>query len=62
MTRKVDKGHSSEFDRFDRKQKKRQSIRGNHSKRKLSIYDEFGEEESEDFFPDQQYDGNDEMD
>lgn len=43
MTRKVDKGHSSDYDRFDRKQKKHHKPKGD-SKRRLSIYDEFDEE------------------
>lgn len=46
MKKKVDRHSSPEFDKFDRKQKKHTaSHKAKSSKHKLSIYDEFDDED-----------------
>lgn len=45
MKNKVTKKHSSELDKFDRKQKKHTDSKIKSSKHKLSIYDEFEDED-----------------
>ena len=45
MKNKVDKKNLPEFDKFDRKQKKHTSSKIKSSKHKLSIYDEFEDED-----------------
>lgn len=47
MTRKVNKNKFPEFDKFDRKQKKRANSKKKSSNPKLSIYTEFEEEDFE---------------
>jgi hypothetical protein len=45
MKRGVNKNSTPEFDKFDRKQKKKTSSKTKSSKRKMSIYDEFEDED-----------------
>lgn len=45
MKRGVNKNSTQEFDKFDRKQKKKASSKTKSSKRKMSIYDEFEDED-----------------
>jgi hypothetical protein len=49
MKRKEKKKNYPDLDRFDRKQKKRSGSKNKGSKRKLSIYDEFSDEELDDY-------------
>jgi hypothetical protein len=49
MKRKVNKKNYSEVDNFDRKQKRHSAKREKSSKRRLSIYDEFDEEDIDDY-------------
>lgn len=45
MKKKVNKNRLPELDRFDRKQKKNAGSRNKGSKHRLSIYDEFDDED-----------------
>lgn len=45
MKKKVNRREFSDLDKFDRKQHKHFSAKSKESKRKLSIYDEFSDEE-----------------
>lgn len=45
MKKKVNKGGYAETDKFDRKQKRHSGERSHSSKNKLSIYDEFEDED-----------------
>ncbi|WP_346854036.1 hypothetical protein [uncultured Draconibacterium sp.] len=47
MKKKVSKHASSELDKFDRKQSKHVAPKGKSSKGKLSIYDEFDEDDDD---------------
>jgi len=49
MKRKVNKKNYPEVDNFERKQKKHYSKRTKRPKRKLSIYDEFEDDELDDY-------------
>ena len=49
MKRKVTKKNYAEVDNFDRKQKKHSGKKDKSSKRKLTIYDEFDDEEPDDY-------------
>ena len=49
MKRGVNKNSTSEFDKFDRKQKKKASPKTKDFKRKMSIYDEFEDEDLSDY-------------
>lgn len=49
MKRKVNKKKSNEFDDFEGRQKKSASKRDKSSKRKLTIYDEFDDEDLDDY-------------
>ena len=49
MKRKVNKKNFIEADNFDRKQKKHLGKRDKSSKRRLTIYDEFDDEELVDY-------------
>lgn len=52
MKKKVNKSRSPELDKFDRKQKKSTGSRDKSSKQKLSIYDEFDDEDIIDYSSD----------
>ena len=60
MKRKVNKKNYSEADSFDGKPKKQVAKRDKNSKRRLSIYDEFDDEDLDDYSSD--YDDFDEED
>ena len=47
MKHKVNKKNRPDLDKFDRKQKVHSNSRNKESKRRLSIYDEFNDEEDE---------------
>jgi hypothetical protein len=49
MKRKVNKKNYPEVDNFERKQKKHFSRKAKRPKRKLSIYDEFEDDELDDY-------------
>ncbi len=49
MKRKVNKKNYTEADNFDGKPKKQSSKRDKSSKRRLSIYDEFDDEDLDDY-------------
>jgi hypothetical protein len=49
MKRKVNKKNFSEVDNFDGKPKKQMPQRDKSSKRRLSIYDEFDDEDLDDY-------------
>jgi len=49
MKRKVNKKNFTEADNFERKQKKQVGKRDKSSKRRLTIYDEFEDEDLEDY-------------
>jgi hypothetical protein len=49
MKRGVNKNSTPEFDKFDRKQKKKTGSKTKDPKRKMSIYDEFEEEDLSDY-------------
>ncbi len=49
MKRKVNKKNFIEADNFERKQKKHLGKRDKSSKRRLTIYDEFDDEELDDY-------------
>jgi hypothetical protein len=49
MKRKVNKKNFTEADNFERKQKKHPGKRDKSSKRRLTIYDEFEDEDLEDY-------------
>ncbi|RIH65486.1 hypothetical protein D1164_10225 [Mariniphaga sediminis] len=49
MKRKVNKKNYTEVDNFERKQKKHPEKRDKSSKRRLSIYDEFDDEDLDDY-------------
>lgn len=49
MKRKVNKKNYSEVDNFDRKQKKHSARKEKSSKKRLSIYDEFDDEDLIDY-------------
>ncbi len=52
MKKKVNKKGFPELDKFDRKQKKHTSIKQKSSKNKLSIYDEFEDDDLMDYTSD----------
>jgi hypothetical protein len=52
MKNKVDKKSSPELDKFDRRQKKHVGTKSKSSKGKLSIYDEFEDEDLMNFSSD----------
>uniref|UniRef100_UPI0032162CE5 hypothetical protein n=1 Tax=uncultured Draconibacterium sp. TaxID=1573823 RepID=UPI0032162CE5 len=52
MKKKVNKQASTELDKFDRKQKKHTGTKNKGSKNKLSIYDEFEDEDLIDYSSD----------
>jgi len=56
MKRKVNKKNYTEVDNFERKTKKSPTQKDKSSKRKLSIYDDFEDEEPEDYFSYKDYD------
>ena len=49
MKRKVNKKNYTEVDNFERKQKKHAGKRDKSSKRRLTIYDEFEDEDLDDY-------------
>lgn len=49
MKRKVNKKNYNEVDSFDRKQKKHSARKEKSSKKRLSIYDEFDEEDIDEY-------------
>jgi len=49
MKRKVNKKNSKEFDDFEGRQRRHASKRDRNSKRKLTIYDEFDDEDLDDY-------------
>jgi len=49
MKRKVNKKNYTEVDNFDRKQKRNPARRDKSSKKRLSIYDEFDDEDPDDY-------------
>lgn len=49
MKRKVNKKNFTEADNFERKQKKHVGTRDKSSKRRLTIYDEFEDEDLDDY-------------
>ncbi|NLB25219.1 MAG: hypothetical protein GX820_00850 [Bacteroidales bacterium] len=49
MKRKVNKKNYNEVDNFDRKQKKHSARKEKSSKKRLSIYDEFDEEDIDEY-------------
>ncbi len=49
MKKKVNKKFSPEADKFDRKQKRHANVKHHSSKGKLSIYDEFDDEDLMDY-------------
>ena len=51
MKRKVNKKNYTEADNFERKPKKSQARKEKSSKRKLSIYDDFEDEDLDDYYP-----------
>ncbi|MFW5774167.1 MAG: hypothetical protein ACOCWD_05740 [Tangfeifania sp.] len=50
MKRKVNKKNYTEVDNFERKSKKSPAQKDKRSKRKLSIYDDFEDEELDDYY------------
>jgi hypothetical protein len=50
MKRKVNKKNYTEADNFERKPKKSHAQKDKSSKRKLSIYDDFEDEDLDDYF------------
>jgi hypothetical protein len=60
MKRKVNKKNYTEVDNFEGKPKKHSIKKDKSAKRRLSIYDEFDEEDLDDYSPD--YDDDDEED
>lgn len=60
MKRKVNKKNFTEADNFERKQKKHGGRKDRSSKRRLTIYDEFDDEDLDDYSSD--YDDFDEDD
>lgn len=50
MKRKVNKKNYTEVDNFERKTKKSPAQKDKSSKRKLSIYDDFEDEELDDYY------------
>ncbi|WP_319480479.1 hypothetical protein [uncultured Draconibacterium sp.] len=52
MKNKVNKNRLPELDKFDRKQKKHAGSRDKSSKRRLTIYDEFDDEDLPDYSSD----------
>ena len=50
MKRKVNKKNYTEVDNFERKTKKSPTQKDKSSKRKLSIYDDFDDEELDDYY------------
>jgi hypothetical protein len=60
MKRKVNKKNYTEVDNFERKQKKHLGRKDRSSKRRLTIYDEFDDEDLDDYSSD--YDDFDEDD
>ena len=50
MKRKVNKKNYTEVDNFERKPKKSQAQKEKSSKRKLSIYDDFEDDDLEDYY------------
>ncbi|MGM0619740.1 MAG: hypothetical protein ACQETJ_01730 [Bacteroidota bacterium] len=59
MKRKVNKKNFTEVDNFDRKVKKKPLKREKSSKKRLSIYDEFDDEDLDDFSYSNSYDSDD---
>lgn len=52
MKKKVNKNRLPELDKFDRKQRKHTGSRDKSSKQRLSIYDEFDDEDLPDYSSD----------
>lgn len=52
MKKKVDQKSFSEYDKFDRKQKNHSGPKNKNSKSRLSIYDEFEDEDLMDYSSD----------
>jgi hypothetical protein len=62
MKRKVNKKNFNEVDNFDRKVKKKPLKREKSSKKRLSIYDEFDDEDLDDFSYSKSYDSDEDDD
>ncbi|SHJ05539.1 hypothetical protein SAMN05444280_11050 [Tangfeifania diversioriginum] len=62
MKRKVNKKNFNEVDNFDRKVKKKSLKREKSSKKRLSIYDEFDDEDLDDYSYSKPYDFDDDED